>query len=355
MLKSTLHTHRLFFKQPGGTSRGVLASKMSWYFKIWNDENPDVFGLGECSILPELSPDDRPDLETKLAWCCQNIHSISNSFNEVLKDWPAIRFAIEMALIDLQNGGRQILFPSDFTIGKRSVSINGLIWMGKIDEMSLRIEEKLADGFHCLKMKIGSLDFDNEYAMLKKLRTRFSAHDLELRVDANGAFSPVQVPRILGMLADLDIHSIEQPIKAGQWDSMAQLCESAPLPIALDEELIGIHDVSIRKKLLTHIKPQYIILKPSLTGGFLSSLNWINLALDVDVGWWVTSALEGNIGLNAIAQWTATLNNSMPQGLGTGQLFTNNIVSPLQVENGQLFFNHKESLKGEYFKFDKCQ
>ncbi len=353
MLKSSLYPHRLIFKQPGGTSRGVLTSKMSWYLQVWDDSNPEIKGLGECSVLPGLSPDDRFGLEDKLTWCCQNIDSIVCSFHELFKEWPAIRFAVEMALIDLQNGGKQMLFPSDFTRGISPVPINGLIWMGQIDEMSRRIEEKLAEGFHCLKLKIGASNFNDEYELLKTLRNRFSLKELELRVDANGAFSVLQAPEILDKLACLDIHSIEQPIKAGQWDAMAHLCESAPLAIALDEELIGLHDESIRKEMMELIKPQYIILKPSLNGGFLSSQNWIDLARKVNSGWWVTSALESNIGLNAIAQWTAILNNEQPQGLGTGQVFSNNIASPLEVADGLLHFNFRESRKAEYFDISK--
>lgn len=351
MLKASLHPHQLIFKQPGGTSRGVLSTKMSWYLKVWNDENPNVIGLGECSILLGLSPDDRSNLEDKLRWCCQNITFIANNFHDVLKDWPAIRFAVEMAILDLQTGGQQILFASDFTRGTKSILINGLIWMGTIDEMSKRIEEKLAQGFHCLKLKIGAVDFDNEYSLLTSLRNKFSSTELELRVDANGAFSAAQAPKVLDNLAKLEIHSIEQPINVGQWDAMAHLCQSTPIPIALDEELIGIQDETIRKQMLETIKPQFIILKPSLVGGFLSSQNWIDLAKNVNAGWWVTSALEGNIGLNAIAQWTATLNNPMPQGLGTGQVFANNLESPLEVADGRLCFNYRYSMKSNYFSF----
>lgn len=350
MLKASIHPHKLIFKQPGGTSRGVLTTKMSWYIQIWDNANSEIRGIGECSVLPGLSPDDKPGLEDKLLWCCSNIDAIADDYYQTLKEWPAIRFAIEMALMDLNNGGKQILFPSGFTTGNISIPINGLIWMGQIDEMSRRIEEKLADGFHCLKLKIGALNFNNEYALIKSLRSRFSREELELRVDANGAFSPESAPRVLDQLARLDIHSIEQPIKAGQWDKMAAICESTPIPVALDEELIGIHDEHMRKQMLSEIMPQYIILKPSLTGGFKSSQNWIDIANDVDAHWWVTSALEGNIGLNAIAQWTATLNNKMPQGLGTGMVFTNNIVSPLEVVNGQLHYNCCESKNIEYFK-----
>ncbi|GAO30777.1 o-succinylbenzoate synthase [Geofilum rubicundum] len=336
MYKATLHPHQLIFHHPGGTSRGVLSTKMSYYLHISKEAAPEVTGRGECSILPGLSPDDRPDLEEKLQWCCQNIDALIPDFHKHLKDWPAIRFAVEMALADLHHGGRGIYYPSDFTMGQKEIPINGLIWMGNTDEMKRRIEEKLEEGFNCLKLKIGALDFDSEIQLIKSLRKRFNPQTLELRVDANGAFSPRKAPGVLDQLARLSIHSIEQPLKAGQWKEMAQLCATTPIPIALDEELIGLQDENTRKEMITSIRPQYIILKPSLTGGFSSSEKWIKQAESVDAGWWITSALEANIGLNAIAQWTATLNNPMPQGLGTGQVFTNNLDSPLVVEHGKL-------------------
>jgi o-succinylbenzoate synthase len=336
MYKASLHPHKLIFSHPGGTSRGVLTSKLSYYIHIWKDAAPEIIGQGECSILPGLSPDDRPQLEEKLQWCCQNIDALITNFHQQLQEWPAIRFALEMAVADLNNGGKGIYYPSDFTKGIKEIPINGLIWMGDVNEMSRRIEEKLEQGFNCLKLKIGALDFDSEIHLIKALRKRFSAQALELRVDANGAFSPQKTPEVLNQLAKLSVHSIEQPIKAGKWQQMAQLCANTPIPIALDEELIGLADENIRKEMITTIRPQYIIIKPSLTGGFFSSENWIKHAEAVNAGWWITSALEANIGLNAIAQWTATLNNPMPQGLGTGQVFTNNGDSPLVVERGKL-------------------
>ncbi len=336
MYKASLHPHQLKFKHPGGTSRGVLTTKMSYYIHIWEDTAPEVKGSGECSILPGLSMDDRPQLEAKLQWCCQNIDALIPDFHEQLKDWPAIRFAVEMALADLRHGGRGIYYPSAFTKGLQEIPINGLIWMGNPEEMNRRIEEKLEEGFNCLKLKIGAMDFDSEIQLIKSLRKRFSQQALELRVDANGAFSHEAAPKVLDHLVHLSIHSIEQPIKAGQWQQMAQLCANTPIPIALDEELIGLADENSRTEMITTIRPQYIILKPSLTGGFLSSENWIKHAETVKADWWITSALEANIGLNAIAQWTATLNNPLPQGLGTGQVFTNNVDSPLVVERGKL-------------------
>ncbi len=352
MLKASYTSYQLIFKTPGGTSRGILTQKKSWFINIWDDSNPEITGTGECSVLPNLSPDDHPDLEEKIKEVCNTIHRLvpeelyltkpvgqsqSENFHLLLAHWPAIRFALETALIDLKQGGRKILLPSPFTNGEKGIPINGLIWMGSPDQMAQQIEEKLNSGFKCLKMKIGAINFDEEYDILKTLRSRFSSNELELRVDANGAFSFSEVPELLEKLARLDIHSIEQPIKAGQWDKMAQLCESSPLPVALDEELIGINNTDEKERMISTIRPQYIILKPSLTGGFTASQQWIDTASKYHAGWWVTSALESNIGLNAIAQWTYTLKNPLPQGLGTGQVFSNNIPSPLVIKNGHLW------------------
>ncbi|ASB49999.1 o-succinylbenzoate synthase [Alkalitalea saponilacus] len=343
MFQATYHPYQLQFKEPGGTSRGVLTSKMSYFIEITHAHKPGIKGIGECSVLPGLSPDDSPHLEEKLQWCCNNINTIAESFHKHLMDWPAIRFAVEMALLDLQNGGNRIWFPSDFTNSKKNIKINGLIWMGTIEEMHRRIKEKTESGFDCLKMKIGALDFDKEFELLSSIRERFAPDKLEIRVDANGAYTPKQAGSVLERLETLKIHSIEQPIKAGQWKEMAVLCKNTPVPIALDEELIGINNPKDRKQMLETIHPQFIILKPSLTGGFSSSENWIELAETYNIDWWVTSALESNIGLNAIAQWTATLNNPLPQGLGTGQVFTNNMDAPIKVEKGYLIYQKPNS------------
>jgi len=385
MLQATYKPYKLIFRTPGGTSRGVLTEKTSWFITLRDESRPNISGIGECSVLPALSPDDHPMLETKIKEVCENIHSLvpeflkfqnfakntprkknhisepqninapfkpnaslidqlsKASFHKTLAQWPAIRFAIETAMIDLVNGGEKELFPSPFTDGEAGIPINGLIWMGTPEEMLRQIEEKLDAGFRCLKMKIGAIAFEAEYKILKRLRKEFPKDELELRVDANGAFSPAQAPRILEQLAKLDIHSIEQPIAAGQWEKMAALCEASPLPVALDEELIAITCPAEKEKLLSTIHPQFIILKPSLTGGFLTSQQWIDVAREYNTGWWVTSALESNIGLNAIAQWTFILNSSMPQGLGTGQVFTNNIKSPLKIKDGQLWLKKQVS------------
>jgi len=339
MLKADFKKHIFQFKQPGGTSRGVLHVKSSWYIKVWDEMNPVCYGIGECSVLPGLSPDDRPDLEVKLQEVCKEIEHYASHASDLLADWPAIRFAVECALLDLRNGGQKTVFPSAFTKGVGSIAINGLIWMGEPEYMLEQIELKLARGFSCLKMKIGAIDFEQELRILTGIRKRFSCDQLELRVDANGAFQLDECLEKLERLSQCQIHSIEQPIKAGQWEAMASLCKRTPLPIVLDEELIGIVDRAEKKEMLKQIQPQYIILKPSLIGGFQASEEWIELAEGNNIGWWITSALEGNIGLSAIAQWTFVKNNPLPQGLGTGQVFINNIDSPLWLEGEQLRYN----------------
>lgn len=338
MLKADYTTYTLEFKKPAGTSRGVLTTKRGWYISIWEEYLPETRGIGEIAILPGLSPDGGPNLENKIIEVSENIHTLAFDFQRTMRQWPAIRFALETALLDLQTGGKQVLFPSAFTRGEEAIPINGLIWMADPKEMSRQIEDKLKEGFHCIKMKIGAIDFKEEFRLLEHLRNRFSVKEVELRVDANGAFTPEEAPKILDRLAQLDIHSIEQPIKAGQWDAMAKICADSPLPIALDEELIGINETARREKLLSLIKPHYIVLKPSLTGGFFSSQQWIDLAEKNGANWWVTSALESNLGLNAIAQWSYTLKNPMAQGLGTGGLFVNNVKTPLKVKEGALWY-----------------
>jgi o-succinylbenzoate synthase len=336
---AAIKQHTFQFKVPGGTSRGVLHTKDSWYLRLWHEDQPNVCGIGECSIIRGLSPDDHPDFRKTLTRLVEQINNQVAPHEEELKHFPAIRFGLEMANNDLVNGGQRLLFPSDFTSGKATIPINGLIWMGQVDFMKAQIEEKLKQGFTCLKLKIGAIDFEEELNLLQKIRKHYDASCLELRVDANGAFTQKDALKKMEQLSALHIHSIEQPLKPGQWELMADLCEQTPLPIALDEELIGVTDRSQKQALLAQIKPQYIILKPSLTGGFRQSEEWIQLAQENQIAWWVTSALEGNIGLNAIAQWTYTLNNKLPQGLGTGQVFTNNIPSPLEVDNGNLKYN----------------
>jgi o-succinylbenzoate synthase len=350
-MNSSITPYNLIFKKPSGTSRGILTSKKIWLLKVWNEESPEVFGLGECALFRGLSAEDRPGYENVLQSLTPNLPPLPELF-ERLRDFPSILFGLETALADLKNGGKRIIYPSTFSEGKSSIRINGLIWMGTKAEMQKQIQDKIEQGFSCIKLKIGAIDFDAELDLLKNIRQEFDAGTIELRVDANGAFSPADALRKLEALSKLNIHSIEQPIKAGQWQEMAQLCANTPLPIALDEELIGINDLSQKRLLLETIRPQYIILKPSLHGGFAGSEEWIKLANEQHIDWWATSALESNIGLNAIAQWCATQKNEMPQGLGTGQLYTNNFESPLSLTGENLFYDHQKVWKlNEHFQF----
>lgn len=335
MIKATYHKYILDFKVPSGTSRGILKTKETWFLCLKKDGKS---GIGECGLFRGLSIDDRPDYEDKLKWVCNNIDIGLEGLLERTNDFPSIQIGIEQAFISFQSSSSFKLFSSDFTESNKGIAINGLIWMGDRQFMKNQIKEKIAQGFRCLKMKIGAIDFKSETELLASIRKEFSVNDIELRVDANGAFKTSEALEKLKILSSFELHSIEQPIKQGQYDEMALLCEQTPLPIALDEELIGIFDVTKKKELLHIIKPQYIILKPSLIGGFKRSFEWIELANDSGIGWWITSALESNVGLNAIAQWTFSLNNTMPQGLGTGSLFTNNFESPLVVNNGELYY-----------------
>lgn len=332
-MKAEYFRYLLEFKRPSGTSRGVLHEKETFILEISENEKK---GVGECAIFRGLSFDDRPDYEEKLQWLCENIQQDYEVLQTHLKDFPSIWFGYEQALLNLKHGGN-IYFPSDFTEGGSPIIINGLIWMGSIDYMEEQIIDKLDQGFHCIKLKIG-VDWKSEHEILKKLRQKFSREILELRVDANGGFSKDEAKTVLQQLADLQIHSIEQPIKAGNIADMAKLCAETPTPIALDEELIGITNFNEKKKLLEIIKPQYIILKPALIGGFAGSDEWISLAESQKIGWWITSALESNIGLNAIAQYTFTKKSPMPQGLGTGALFVNNFESHLDLQGEMLWF-----------------
>ncbi len=341
-LQAFYKTHPLVFKKPSGTSRGILTEKKSWFIVVSEAENKNISGIGECGLLQGLSCDDVPEYENVLQQVCADINNYEFWLNAGLKNFPSIRFGLEMALLDFSHEGKRILFPSEFTAGKASIRINGLIWMGGKQEMKTQMEQKLSEGFTCLKLKIGAIDFEEELELLQFIRSNFSPTQLEIRVDANGAFTPESALEKLQLLSAFQLHSIEQPIAAGQWEAMAELCEQTPLPIALDEELIGISEVESKEKLLLNIQPQYIILKPSLVGGFEAAQEWINIAGKHQTGWWITSALESNIGLNAIAQWTFTLNNPLPQGLGTGQLYTNNFSSPLELKGEWLSFNNKE-------------
>lgn len=349
-LKATYKRYFLTFKKPSGTSRGILTTKETWFIIISDGKNT---GIGECGLFRGLSADDVPNYEQKLKWVCDNINLGIIKLLSKCKKLPSIQFGIEQAFLSLSSPDKFTLFESSFTKGLSSIPINGLIWMGDKEFMKSQIKEKLANGFSCIKMKIGALDFNTELELLRSIRKEFSSQEIELRVDANGAFTPSEALEKLKELSEFELHSIEQPIKQGQLQEMAELCEKTPLPIALDEELIGVFSSEEKEKIIKTVKPQYIILKPSLVGGFSRSKEWTWIADENKVGWWITSALESNIGLNAIAQWTYTLQSEMPQGLGTGGLFINNFESPLQVKKGALFYEAEKKWKfNEFFTTD---
>lgn len=322
--KKTFH-----FKKPGGTSRGVLTEKHAWFIELWEEEYPTIIGRGECSIIPGLSLDftDFSSHEEMLANVCADL-------DQDLSNWPSIKFAIECAKMDLANGGTGIIFDNAFSQGSKQIPINGLIWMGDRSFMLAQIQEKIDQGFSTIKMKIGAIDFETELELLALIRSK--TDNLTLRVDANGAFSSDEAPEKLKALSSFNLHSIEQPIKQGQWKEMSALCRTTPIPIALDEELIGINSLAEKIELLDTIQPQHIVLKPSLHGGISGAQEWITLAEERSMEWWITSALESNIGLNAICQFAAEYDNPLPQGLGTGSLYTDNIPSNLSVSKGNI-------------------
>lgn len=339
MLRASFLPYQLVFRRPAGTSRGVMRTKESWFIIVQQEADMSVMGIGECSLIPGLSPDPHEEFEKELAKLCQNIHDYENWLDLRGQIFPAIRFGLETALEDLFSGGRRVFEHNQFTAGNNGIAINGLIWMGEPDFMKLQIREKLEAGFDCIKIKIGAIDFEQELELLGMIRREYDPDTIEIRADANGAFSPFEALEKLKRLSSFSLHSIEQPIGPGQTESMAELCEKSPVPIALDEELIGVNDPVVRRKLLNAIEPQYVIFKPSLLGGLNATASWAMLADTLGIKWWVTSALESNIGLNAIAQWTYKYGGSSYQGLGTGQLYTNNIPSPLVIEKGKLFYN----------------
>ncbi|WP_221390969.1 o-succinylbenzoate synthase [Dyadobacter sp. NIV53] len=347
-LQIVFKPHLLQFKTEAGTSRGVLTQKTSWILKITDSEQPGVVGYGECGPLPGLSIDDIPDFKEQLTSVCELFNSLDLEvypFNLAIileqlvpEHLPSVRFGIEMALLDFMSGGRRVLYKNPFSCAEKGILMNGLIWMGSYENMLEQVEHKLAQGFSTLKMKVGAIDFEKELRILESIRERFPAKDITLRVDANGAFHADEADEKLKSLAVYDLHSIEQPVKAGQHELMSQLCATSPVPVALDEELIGIFDYRKKFALLKKIQPPFIILKPTLLGGFQHTMEWIEIANRLKISWWITSALESNIGLNAIAQFTANYNNPLPQGLGTGQLYTNNFTSPMAIVDGELIY-----------------
>ncbi len=341
MLQARWEKYTLRFRFLAKTSRDEMRTKDTWFLYLKNENGQE--GTGECSMLRGLSPDEPELFEKQLDKLCQAI----NRGEKIpgLLPFPAIRFGYEMAMLDLQHGGRKRWFESAFTRGEQGIRINGLVWMNDYRSMLKQVREKIEQGYDVVKLKIGALEFEQELQLIKKIRSEYAASEIQICVDANGAFSPEEALTKLERLAHYNLHSIEQPVRAGQWEVMRELCRTSPLPIALDEELIGIFSGERKAALLDTIQPQYIILKPSLLGSFAASQEWIELAGKRNTGWWITSLLESNIGLNAIAQWTATLDLQGHQGLGTGQLYENNFESPLIIENGKLFYRSARSAK----------
>jgi len=347
MLNLSFQKYILDFKFNAGTSRGVLRQKETYFLKIAGDKD-GVFGLGEAGPLKGLSIDDKL-LEEKLEEIQKALQSItlpdnSEEIYALAKSlagagYPSIRFGLETAMLDLLNGGKRTIFKNEFAAGNAKIPINGLVWMGHMEDMLTQITEKVDQGFTCIKMKVGSIDFDKECDILQYIRRKYYQKDIVIRVDANGAFSPEDALEKLHRLSQFDLHSIEQPIKAGQHDAMRKLCSTSPIKIALDEELIGVDEKVEKQALLEKIMPPYIILKPTLVGGIASTLEWIKIAESLNIGWWMTSALESNIGLNAISQLAAELGVENYQGLGTGQLYHNNIPSPLSIKDGFISSN----------------
>jgi len=337
-LTARFFPYRLEFHRPAGTSRGQMRQRLVYFIEITDGKG--VVGRGECAPLPGLSLDDRPDLVTRLSYLCQQFNAGEwAAWRESLEYYPSLQCGFEMALRDHFSGGGGQWYDSPFTRGEQSQRINGLIWMGGIDDMRQQVRERIAEGYRCLKFKIGALAFEQERALLQEVRHEWPASTMEIRLDANGAFAPHEVMHRLDQLATLQPHSIEQPIKAGQSALMAEVCRHSPIPVALDEELIPLTDEEQAMEVLNECRPAYLILKPSLLGGFSAAQRWITRAESIDARWWVTSALESNVGLTAIAAWTSTLENPLPQGLGTGKLYNNNIKAPVFVKGGDLHWD----------------
>ncbi len=336
MIHATWKELTLTPRFPLGTSKGVINARTVWYLIAWDEDRPQVRGIGEAALFPGHSKEFPADVRTKLLELCADTSNWEQRLNDDLVHVPSVRFAVEQCLRDLQVSGTKILFPSEFTLGRNGIPINGLVWMGDKATMRERIKAQIDGGNRCVKMKIGAIGIDDELQLLADVRREFNAMELTLRVDANGAFTSNNVMPVLKRLAELEVESIEQPVPSGLYEVMAELCVSTPLPIALDEDLIGINTREAKTDLLDHVKPQCIVIKPSMVGGWAAAQEWIDLAAARNIGWWVTSALESSIGLNAIAQWAATLGVTIPQGLGTGSVYTDNIPSPLTVKAGEL-------------------
>lgn len=336
----------LKFNEPSGTSRGILTEKITCILRIFDENDPEHYGIGEAAIFPGLSPEADDRFFYKLMELQANIRL---GLKTDLERFPSLQFGLEQAIRDFSGGCEGVYFESPFVHGENSIEINGLVWMGDYDRMIERIEQKLNYGFKCIKLKIGAIDWRKEVDMIQYIRDRYDRDHVEIRVDANGGFDmDCAIPR-LKRLADLDVHSIEQPIKAGNPMLMRFLCDVSPLPIALDEELIGKFTHEEKAATLDEIKPAYIVIKPSLTGGFSGAREWIDLAEERSIGWWITSSLESNIGLNALAQWVATLHTDIPQGLGTGGVFSNNFEAPIYLDKDRLRYDPQKKTDRKQF------
>jgi len=337
MLEASYTGYPLYFHRPSGTSRGVMVEKPCWFIRLRQSDG--VVGTGEVSFIPGLSVEDPAEIEIQLDHICKLISRGFMDPGQSLPSLPGIQFALESAMLDLEGGGKQILFPSDFTRGSTGIPINGLIWMGDTGFMKQQIEQKIASGFRVLKLKVGALETEEELEVLSWIRSRYGTLELEIRLDANGAWTPEEALQKMEQFAAFGIHSLEQPVAPGKWEGLGMVCREASIPVALDEELIGLDADREGPGLLDTVKPHYLILKPGLLGGFLNSERWIGLAGERRIGWWVTSALESSVGLSAIAQWTYGLSSSIPQGLGTGKIYRNNLPSPLRMEGGSLWYH----------------
>ena len=344
MIKAALHKHILKFNNAVGTSRGILYEKPTWFIKVFIEENENTIGIGECSPIWGLSPEKENEYESLLEHAVKNIDGFEMLLKNDLKKYPSLYFGVETAMLDLFKNGKRILFDNDFTNHKSGILINGLVWMNSLNKMFDEAIQKNKTGFNCIKLKVGVHKIDEEIIFLKELRSALKKNTI-IRLDANGAYDSYTALNFLNSIADLKIHSIEQPLKAGENNELKILCKNSKVPIALDESLIGIFETDKKNKLLDDIKPQYIILKPSLHGGFFGVREWINIAEKNNIDWWLTSALESNIGLNAIAQFTHQSNKKGYHGLGTGSLYTNNITSPLYVNGEQLFYSDNSNWK----------
>lgn len=332
MMKGEWRRYRLEFTFTAITSRESLRHKDTYFIRLTDPERPGIYGFGEAALFRGLSCDDRPGYEEMLDEVCLNPDRYAADLS-LLDDWPSIKMGFETAIADLASGGRMMPFSRT----SWHIRINGLIWMGDRSTMTRRVDSKLGEGFGCIKIKIGGIDFNDELELLSYLRSK--APDVQIRLDANGAFSAENVMKRLEALSVFGIHSIEQPVRPGQYELMARVCRESPIPVALDEELIGLNIRTEKEKMLDAIRPAYVILKPTLCGGFSGADEWIRLAREREIGWWATSALESNIGLNAIGSWLATKEIDMPQGLGTGQLYHNNIPSPLEQRGDMVGLN----------------